>query len=221
MLKKVVIIALVAQTLSIQASDSIPALTWRQKIKPSYWLFGLNPNHPIAAQCVGGLATENLLGTSAHLDSSVDKLLDAEKVGKASYAAGHEFTYGAATGIPDAIKDGITNHPYVAGGLAIGALAWYLIPSQADTTRKAMLKQEEELHKSAQKQHQVTTHKAKQEMEELESNDALRACLNTHFGRRKNREQRVPSPCNSPARKAASYNAAKAASIIDGYYKYA
>lgn len=235
MFKKIIIIALVAQTISLTASDLTPKLTFLQKCRPSYWMFGINPNHPIEAQSVGGVFAKNISTSTENINLGLDKILDAEKVEKASHAAGHGFTYGAAEGAGHAIRDGAqyvretaNAHPIASTAVVVGALAWYMIPSQEQLAREAKLKREQEHHK-------VETERHKQEMAEIDSGTELRTCLNTHFskykakekpatgvfGRSKTREQRIPSPCNSPARKAASYNATKAASIIDGYYKYA
>ncbi len=233
MFKKVIIIALVAQ--SLQASDLTPKLTFLQKCRPSYWMFGINPNLPIEAQSIGGVFAKNISTSTENINLGLDKILDAEKVEKASHAAGHGLTYGAAEGAGHAIRDGAqyvretaNAHPIIATGVAVSAIAWYMIPSQEQLAREAKLKREQEHHKLEMEKH-------KQEMAEIESGTVLRTCLNTHFskykakeepatglfGRSKTRERRIPSPCNSPARKAASYNAKQAASIIDGYYKYA
>jgi len=210
MLKKIVILALVAQSIPAQA------VNW-YKAHPSYWLFQTHPSivrAPIdPATCVLGLPTTNILKTvekGGELLSNVTP----EKVEAVATAASHGTTHGASYGFwsgqATALKDGVVAHPYAtAAVLATGVgIAGY-------RALRPLTPQEE-----AEQEKAKTEIRAAQRLKLTDDTDTeYRTCLNKHARCGGTADDKIRR-CHSPARRLALLNHARANAITAAFKEY-
>lgn len=233
MYKKIILLSLVAQTISLQSSDNnTPAkkgINW-WKASPTYWMFG---NIPVAhandfikvpvspADRAGGLTSDNYRQVSENALKIVDLAIsDPKKMEDTSYGTSHGFVQGVIEAPFHSAQKGATwtketicQHPWafssaVAGLGVVAASIHYVsenFPSREETARRALLERQEAENK--------------RETETIAAECKFRTCINTHF-RSMEREDRIPKQCHSPARKMNILNAARASAMVDAANKF-
>ena len=189
-------------------------MDWVRKVKTPAIPF---PHIPLTPQqnadVAGGVATSNILQTAEITAKIVDKLTDKpELAGEVT----HHATKGIFTGAGAALRDGVVEHPIIAG-LALtagvtGGLYYKFRELTDEEKEQAQIKKDKRLAKIREAASIV-----KADM----FADEYRTCLNRHaYDHGASCDEKIQR-CHSPARKLAMENKKRATKITKAYREYA